>query len=299
MSEIIRTPEERFSNLPDFPYTPRYIEDLQGYEGMRMHYLDEGPQDAAHVFLCLHGEPTWSFLYRRMIPVFTGAGHRVVAPDFFGFGRSDKPVEDEVYQFDFHRASLLALIQRLNLKSIILVCQDWGGLLGLTLPMDMPDRILRLLLMNTALATGQVRLSEGFLAWRQYVRDNPDFDVAKLMKRTCLHLTDAETRAYGAPFPDARYKAGVRRFPDMVPDHPGAPGAALSRRALDWLRSEWSGESFMAVGMKDPVLGPPVMKALQSVIRGCPEPFEIKEAGHFVQEWGQAVAQKALEVFGH
>ena len=298
MIETLRTPEERFSNLPDFSYTPRYIEDLRGYEGMRMHYLDEGPQDAAHVFLCLHGEPTWSFLYRRMIPVFTGAGHRVVAPDYFGFGRSDKPVEDEVYQFDFHRASLLALIQQLDLRSVILVCQDWGGLLGLTLPMEMPDRISRLLLMNTALATGHARLSEGFLSWRQYVRDNPDFDVAKLMKRTCLHLTEAEARGYDAPFPDARYKAGVRRFPDMVPDHPDAPGAALSRRALDYLRTEWSGESFMAVGMKDPVLGPPVMKALQSVIKGCPEPYKIQEAGHFVQEWGDVVAKKALEAFG-
>jgi pimeloyl-ACP methyl ester carboxylesterase len=298
MTEILRTPEERFSSLPDFPYTPRYIEDLKGYEGMRMHYLDEGPQDAAHVFLCLHGEPTWSFLYRRMIPVFTGAGHRVVAPDCFGFGRSDKPVEDEVYQFDFHRASLLAFIQQLDLRSVILVCQDWGGLLGLTLPMEMSDRIMRLLVMNTALATGRARLSEGFLAWRQYVRDNPDFDVARLMKRTCPHLTEEEMRAYGAPFPDARYKAGVRRFPDMVPDHPDAPGAALSRRAAEWLRSEWSGESFMAVGMTDPVLGPPVMKALRSVIKGCPEPYEVKEAGHFVQEWGDVVAKKALEAFG-
>jgi len=298
MTEILRTPEERFSNLPDFPYTPRYIDDLKGYEGMRMHYLDEGPQDAAHVFLCLHGEPTWSFLYRRMIPVFTGAGHRVVAPDCFGFGRSDKPVEDAVYQFDFHRASLLALIKRLDLRSVILVCQDWGGLLGLTLPMEMPDRILRLLLMNTALATGQARLSEGFISWRQYARDNPDLDVASLMKRACPHLTDEEARAYGAPFPDVRYKAGVRRFPDMVPDHPDAPGAALSRRAVEWFRSEWSGQSFMAVGMQDPVLGPPVMKAMRTVIKGCPEPYEIKEAGHFVQEWGEAVAKKALEAFG-
>ena len=298
MIETLRTPEERFSSLPDFPFTPHYTENLKGYEGMRMHYLDEGPQDAAHVFLCLHGEPTWSFLYRRMIPVFTGAGHRVVAPDYFGFGRSDKPLEDEVYQFDFHRASLLALIQQLDLKNVAIVCQDWGGLLGLTLPMDMPDRISRLLLMNTALATGKARLSEGFLAWRQYVRDQPDFDVAKLMKRTCPHLTEAEARAYSAPFPDAQYKAGVRRFPDMVPDHPDAPGAALSRRALNWLGSEWSGESFMAVGMTDPVLGPPVMKALQSVIKGCPQPYEVKEAGHFVQEWGAVVAEKALEAFG-
>ena len=121
---------------------------------------------------------------------------------------------------------------------------------------------------------------------------------AKLMKQTCPHLTDEELNAYNAPFPDARYKAGVRRFPAMVPDSPDAPGAALSRQARDWLKSDWSGESFMAVGMKDPVLGPPVMKALQKVIRGCPEPFEVEAAGHFVQEWGDVVAKKALEAFG-
>ena len=118
------------------------------------------------------------------------------------------------------------------------------------------------------------------------------------MKQTCPHLTDEELNAYNAPFPDARYKAGVRRFPAMVPDSPDAPGAALSRQARDWLKSDWSGESFMAVGMKDPVLGPPVMKALQKVIRGCPEPFEVEAAGHFVQEWGDVVAKKALEAFG-
>ena len=297
MSEILRTPEERFDNLPDFPYSPRYIENLKGYEGMRMHYVDEGPRDASHVFLCLHGEPTWSFLYRKMIPVFTGAGHRVVAPDFFGFGRSDKPVEDQIYQFDFQRGSLLALIEQLDLDNLILVCQDWGGLLGLTLPMEMPRRFSHLLLMNTALATGEAKLSDGFLAWRQFVRDNPDFDIPKLMKRSCPHLTDEEISAYNAPFPDARYKTGVRRFPAMVPDHPDAPGAALSRKARDWLKSEWSGESFMAVGMQDPVLGPPVMKAMQKVIKGCPDPYEIEEAGHFVQEWGREVAKKALEAF--
>ena len=298
MSKILRTPEERFDNLPDFPYSPHYIENLKGYDGMRMHYLDEGPPDASHVFLCLHGEPTWSFLYRKMIPVFTGAGHRVVAPDNFGFGRSDKPVEDETYQFDFHRGSLIAFIEWIDLKNIILVCQDWGGLLGLTLPMEMPERFSRLLVMNTTLGTGEAKLSDGFLAWRQFVKDNPDFDVPGLMKRACPHLTDEECRAYDAPFPDVRYKAGVRRFPAMVPDRPDAPGAALSRKARDWLKSEWAGETFMAVGMQDPVLGPPVMTALRNIIRGCPDPYEVEDAGHFVQEAGEKVAKKALEAFG-
>jgi pimeloyl-ACP methyl ester carboxylesterase len=298
MSEVLRTPDERFNELPDFPYAPNYLDNLESYEGLRMHYVDEGPRDAANVFLCLHGEPTWSYLYRKMIPVFTAAGHRVVAPDYFGFGRSDKPVPDDVYQFDFHRDSLLAFIAQLDLSSLTIVCQDWGGLLGLTLPMELPDRISRLLIMNTALATGDVRLSEGFVAWRKYVQDTPDFDVGRLMKRSCPLLTDGEIAAYNAPFPDARYKAGVRRFPAMVPDNPQAPGAELSRRAREWLKTAWSGETFMAVGMQDSVLGPPVMKALRKLIQGCPEPFEIADAGHFVQEWGEVVARKALEAFG-
>ena len=298
MTEAIRTPDERFKDLPEFPFTPRYLDDLEGYEGLRMHYLDEGPPDAENLFLCLHGEPTWSYLYRKMIPVFTAAGHRVVAPDFFGFGRSDKPVKEEVYQFDFHRGSLVAFIERLDLKNITLLCQDWGGLLGLTLPMDMPDRFSRLLVMNTTLGTGDVQLSDGFVAWRKWVNNNPDMVVGTLMKRACPILSCEECRAYDAPFPDVRYKAGVRRFPNMVPDHPEAPGASLSRDAREWLSNKWAGATFMAIGMQDPVLGPPVMHALRRVIRGCPEPFEMTTAGHFVQEWGEETAKKALIAFG-
>ena len=298
MTQVLRTPDERFAHLPGYPFSSHYLEDLKGYNGMRLHYLDEGPRDANQVFLCLHGEPTWSYLYRKMIPVFTDAGHRAVAPDLFGFGRSDKPVEDEAYTFHFHRQALMALIQRLDLTHITLVCQDWGGLLGLTLPMDMPGRFTRFLVMNTALGTGDVPLSEGFLAWRDWTHKHPDMEIGRLMSRTCPHLTEGECAAYEAPFPDASYKAGVRRFPNLVPDRPVAPGAKLSRRARDWLREEWSGKSFMAIGMKDPVLGAPVMHNLRKIIRGCPEPFQVQEAGHFVQEWGEEVAKRALESFG-
>ena len=297
MTEVLRTPEERFRDLPDFPYSPTYVENLKGYEGLRMHYVDDGPRNAENVFLCLHGEPTWSYLYRKMIPLFTAAGHRAVAPDYFGFGRSDKPVKEDVYQFDFHRGSIVAFIKHLDLKNIILVCQDWGGLLGLTLPMDMPDRISRLLIMNTTLGTGDVQLSEGFLAWRKWVSKHPDFGPGRLLKLTCPHLSDQECAAYNSPFPDFRYKAGVRRFPEIVPDHPDAGGAALSRHARDWLKTEWSGATFMAIGMRDPVLGLPEMSALGQIIANCPQPFEIAEAGHFVQEWGGDVAKKALDAF--
>ena len=295
--KILRTPDERFKDLPGFAYAPNYIEDLPGYEGLRLHYVDEGPGDSEHLFLCLHGEPTWSYLYRRMIPVFTEAGHRVVAPDYFGFGRSDKPVDDAVYTFNFHREALMRFIERLDLRGITLVCQDWGALLGLTLPMDTPGRFERLLIMNGALATGDVRLNEGFLEWREWARGRPDMDVGKLMGLTCPHLTEGERAAYAAPFPDVHYKAGVRRFPEMVPDHPDTEGAAISRRARDWWRNDWSGLSFMAVGVQDRILGPDVMRQVRKLIKGCPPPFEVQEAGHFVQEWGESVAAKALEVF--
>lgn len=298
MTEALRTPEECFAHLPGFPFPPRYLSDLPGYEGLRLHYLDEGPEDAKEIFLCLHGQPTWSYLYRKMIPVFVAAGIRVVAPDLPGFGRSDKPVDDAVYTFSFHRNFLLAFIKKLALTNITLVCQDWGGLLGLTLPMEMPERFARLLVMNTGLGTGDVPLGEGFLAWRAYNNRMPDMDVAALMKRSTSTLSDAEAAAYAAPFPDARYKAGVRRFPNLVPDHPDADGAAVSRQARDWWSTQWDKPGFMAIGMKDPVLGPPVMAYLRRHIRGCPAPLEIAEGGHFVQEWGDEIARAALKSFG-
>jgi haloalkane dehalogenase len=297
MTESLRTPDERFHDIPGFPYDPLYIDGLRGFEGLRMHYVDEGPRNAGDLFLCLHGEPTWSYLYRKMIPVFTAAGHRVVAPDFFGFGRSDKPEDEAEYTFDFHRKALLAFVEHLNLKNVTLVCQDWGGILGLTLPMSMSDRFSHLLIMNTTLGTGDVQLTKGFLDWRAWVRRNPDLSAARLLKRTCPHLSEEESAAYDAPFPSTSYKAGLRRFPELVPDRPDAPGAELSRRARDWMRSRWTGQVFMAVGMKDPVLGPPVMEALRGDIRGCPEPYEVVEAGHFVPEWGEEIARRALSAF--
>ncbi|HZP93458.1 MAG TPA: haloalkane dehalogenase [Burkholderiales bacterium] len=296
MKDVLRTPENRFEDLPGFGFAPRYLEDLPGFAGLRLHYLDEGPREAA-VFLCLHGEPTWSYLYRHMIPVFVEAGFRVVVPDLFGFGRSDKPAQEAVYSFDFHRNTLLRLIERLDLGNIALVCQDWGGLLGLTLPLDLPHRVTRLLLMNTALGTGDAPLPEGFLAWRKWAAEHPDMEVGKLLGRACPQLTEAERAAYDAPFPDARYKAGARRFPQLVPDRPDAPGAEISRAARAFWSRQWDGSSFMAIGMKDPVLGAPVMHELRRHIRGCPAPMELPEAGHFVPEWGGTIAAAALAAF--
>ena len=289
---VLRTPDERFAGLPGFGYAPQYLQ--QGE--LRMHYVDAGPRDAAVTALCLHGEPTWSYLYRKMIPLFAGAGLRVVAPDFFGFGRSDKPDDDAWYTFDRHRDSVLALADALALRNVMLVCQDWGGLIGLTLPVGRPDLFTRLLVMNTGLGTGTV--TEGFKAWRAYCNANPDLAVGKLMRRACPHLTDAEAAAYDAPFPDMRHKAGVRAFPNLVPDREDAPGAAISREAGRFWKEDFAGQSFMAIGMQDPVLGPAAMRSLHKLIRGCPPPMEVQDGGHFVQEWGAPVAQAALKHFG-
>ena len=296
-TDALRTPDERFSGLPGWPYAPHYVDDLPGYEGLRVHYVDEGPQNAVRTYLCLHGQPSWSYLYRKMIPVFLDSGARVIAPDWLGFGRSEKPVADETYTFHFHRNMMLELVKRLDLQQVTLVCQDWGGLLGLTLPPDMPDRFERLIVMNTTLATG-TSPSDGFNAWKTYSASQPDMDVAALMKRGMPVLSDAEAAAYGAPFPDATYKAGVRRFPELVMVEPDMEGVETSQRAADWWARDWQGETFMAVGGADPVLGPPVMEKLRAQIRGCPEPMIIEEAGHFVQEWGAPVARAALEAFG-
>ncbi len=298
---VLRTPDECFTGLPGYDYQPHYIDDLPGFEGMRVHYLDEGPADASSIVLCLHGQPTWSYLYRKMIPVFVEAGQRVIAPDLLGFGRSDKPVDDAIYTFTRHREMLLAFVravidtQRKD-QLVTLVVQDWGGLLGLTLPMEFDGLFTHLLIMNTSLGTGDVPLGKGFEDWRAYCNSRPDMDIAALMKRAEPALSDAEAQAYAAPYPNLRYKAGVRQFPNLVPDHLNADGAEISRRARDWWREQWQGRSFMAIGMKDPVLGPPVMKNVRKLIRGCPEPLEVHDAGHFVQEHGELVAREALKV---
>ncbi len=289
--EALRTPDERFAGLPGFDFVPRYGQ----HGGLRVHHLDEGPRDAAVTVLCLHGNPSWTYLYRQMIPVFTAAGLRVVAPDLIGFGRSDKPVDEAAHSFDFHREMLLAFIEAHDLKNILLVCQDWGGIFGLTLPMALPERFTRLLVMNTTLATGSV--TEGFRQWRAYSNSQPDLAVGKLLARGKREMTAAEAAAYDAPFPDARYKAALRAFPNLVPDGENAPGATIGREAEAFWRERWAGDSFMAVGMQDPVLGPPAMHALRGVIRGCPPPMEVAQGGHFVQEWGGPIAETALRHF--
>jgi tRNA(adenine34) deaminase len=295
--DALRTPDERFAGLPGYPWAPHYVNDLPSLAGLRMHYLDEGPRAAPRTWLCLHGNPAWSYLYRRMIPVFLASGDRVVAPDLVGFGKSDKPKRDAAHTFEWHRQVLLEFVERLDLRGIVLVVQDWGGILGLTLPMEDPDRYSGLLVMNTVLGTGDAPLSPGFLAWREMNAKNPGFDVARLFARGNPHMSAEECAAYNAPFPDAGHRAALRAFPAMVPDHPDANGAAVSRQAREFLANEWEGRTLMAIGAQDPVLGVPVMEALRARIRNCPEPLVLPQAGHFVQEHGEEIAREAVGYF--
>lgn len=295
--DAVRTPEERFVALPGYPWPPHYLSDLPSLAGLRMHYLDEGPSEAGLTWLCLHGNPAWSYLYRKMIPVFLDAGHRVLAPDLIGFGKSDKPKKEGVHSFSWHRQILLEFVEKLDLKNVVLVVQDWGGLLGLTLPMADSHRYRGVLIMNTMLATGDEPLSPGFVAWREMCANKPEFEVGRLFARGNPQMSPAECAAYDAPFADRGHRAALRAFPRMVPDSQGADGAALSRQAREFWRHEWYGQSLMAVGVQDPVLGFPVMNRLRDSIRNCAEPMLLAHAGHFVQEHGEPIAHAALKHF--
>ncbi|MEM1276353.1 MAG: haloalkane dehalogenase [Pseudomonadota bacterium] len=288
--EALRTPEEAFAELPGYPWAPNYIDDLPGYERLRLHYIDTGPGRSGRTWVCLHGQPSWSYLYRRMIPIFEASGHRVVAPDLFGFGRSDKPVEDALYTFEFHRNALLRFLERIE-GPVTLVVQDWGGILGLTLPMENP-RIDQIVVMNTALAVG-AHPGDAFLAWRDFVAAKPDFSISGLMRRGTPHLTQAEAAAYDAPFPDSRFRAGARRFPALLPITPEMPGADIGQAAQTFFQTHWQGKSFVAIGEADPVLGPPVMDKLASLL-GVDDPMRLPEGGHFLQEWGEPIAKRAV-----
>jgi tRNA(adenine34) deaminase len=305
-SDALRTPDAAFDNLPDYPWQPHYVSNLPALEGLRLHYLDEGEAEVAidsfsqTTYLCLHGNPAWSYLYRKMIPTFLESGARVVAPDLIGFGKSDKPKKDAFHTFTWHRQVLIELIERLDLQNIVLVVQDWGGILGLTLPHEFhgkSNRIKGLLVMNTILATGELPLSQGFLDWREMCRKNPEFKIDKLFARGNPQMTAAECAAYMAPFPEKGFRAATRAFPPMVPETPQAEGAEVSRKARDFWINSWDNPTLMAVGAQDPVLGLAAMRDLQALINGCPQPMVLDNAGHFVQEHGEEIAKLAVHVF--
>ncbi len=284
--EALRTPEERFADLPDYPFEPNYAEIRDGEGGtLRVHYLDEGPADAAPVLL-VHGEPSWSYLYRHMVPILVNAGHRVVVPDLVGFGRSDKPTRQTDYSYARHVAWLSELVfEHLDLRDATFFGQDWGGLLGLRLVADEPDRFARVVIGNSGLPTGHGPASEAFLRWQRFSQTTPVFPVGDLVGRACTtELSAAVVAAYDAPFPDDTFKAGARIFPSFVPTNPDDPETAPNQAA--WRVLEAFQKPFLcAFSDSDPVTAGGDAPFLAKVpgARGRQHPT-IVGAGHFLQE---------------
>jgi haloalkane dehalogenase len=295
--EFLRTPDERFENLPGFPWAPHYlmVDDCEGGL-LRMHYLDEGPRDA-QVVLLMHGEPSWCYLYRKMIPILRAAGYRVIAPDLIGFGRSDKPSKRTDYTYQRHVDWVRALLLQLDLTGITLVCQDWGGLIGLRLVGEHPERFARVVAANTMLPTGDHHPGEAFLKWQAFSQATPVFGVSMIIASTCTsRLTPDIMAAYDAPFPDESYKEGARQFPMLVPVRPDDPASAPNRKAWETL-ARFEKPFLCAFSDKDPITraaGP----ILQKLIPGCQgQPHTtIENGGHFLQEdQGEALARVVVD----
>ncbi len=288
--KALRTPDERFANLPGFPYQPHYVE-VGG--GLRMHYIDEGQGD---VILCLHGEPSWCYLYRKMVPPLA-AGHRVVAVDLIGFGRSDKPVGRESYTYALHHDAIVSLVKQLDLKRITLVCQDWGGLLGLPIATEMPDRFARLVIMNTGLPVSGKPLSPAFMAWKAFATRSGDLNVGQVLQNaTVSDLPSEVVAAYDAPFPDPTYKGGALEFPNLVPISEDAEALPHMRKAAESLKS-WNKPALVMFSDKDPVTagGEKFFRALIPTAKDEPE-ITIHDAGHFLQEdKGEEIAGQIVE----
>jgi haloalkane dehalogenase len=279
--EALRTPDARFAHLPGWPFAPRYVETR---DGLRVHYVDEGPRDASPV-LMLHGEPSWSYLYRKMIPIIAGAGHRVLAPDLVGFGRSDKPVRRDDYTYQRHVEWMRTVLEQLDLREVTLVAQDWGGLIGLRLVAEHTDRFARVVVANTFLPTGEQPAGRAFLAWRQYSQETPEFHVGGIVKGGCVgDLPHDVIAAYDAPFPDDRHKAGARQFPTLVPISPDDPASAPNRKAWDALR-RWEKPFLTAFSDQDPITRGGDRFFQQAVPGARDQPHTtITGAGHFLQE---------------
>jgi haloalkane dehalogenase len=271
-----RTPDERFDGLPGWPYEPRYV----AQDGLRMHYVDEGDGEPV---LLLHGEPTWSYLYRKLIPPLAAVA-RVVAPDYFGFGRSDKPVDRDWYSFDAHYASIERLVEELELRRLTVVVQDWGGPIGLRLAVTRPERVERLVIMNTGVGAGRAP-SEEWLRFREFVRRvGTDLQPGQLVRITCVtELTDEVVAAYDAPFPTPESKTGPLMFPELVPtevDHPSTPKMLEVREAL----TRWEKPALVLFSDSDPIFSPQHGQRMAERIPGAEPAETIEGAGHFLQE---------------
>jgi haloalkane dehalogenase len=283
--EYVRTPDERFAALPDYAFPPHYA-DVPAGDGttLRMHYLDEGPHDARPL-LCLHGEPTWSYLYRKLVPHFSAAGYRTIAPDLIGFGRSDKPAHREAYTYARHVAWTGALLDALDLRGAVLVGQDWGGLIGLRLFAEQPQRFAGAVVANTFLPTGDERPNPAFAAWRDASQGMREFAAGRIVARTCTPSPPAEVvAAYDAPFPDQSYVAGARQFPLLVPTRPDDPASAANRAAWNVLRA-CEKPVLCAFSDGDPITRGAERFFLEHVpgARAVP-PVTIAGASHFLRE---------------
>lgn len=295
--DVVRTPDERFVGLSDFPFPPHYLEVGSGEGGvLRMHYLDEGPRDG-QVVLLLHGEPSWSYLYRWMIPVLVEAGLRAVAIDLVGFGRSDKPTRREDYTYAAHVDWTWSAIETIGLTDVTLVCQDWGGLIGLRLVGEHPERFARVVAANTMLPTGDHHPGEAFLAWQRFSQETPEFPVGRIVDGGCVSSLPPDViAAYDAPFPDDTYKAGVRQFPLLVPTNPDDPAAPANRAAWEVL-SRFDRPFLCAFSDSDPITAgaDAVLRKLIPGAKGQPE-LTIEGGGHFLQEdKGRELATAVVE----
>lgn len=278
--ELLRTPDERFENLVDFPYSPNYIE----IDGIRIHYIDEGPKEA-EVVLLMHGEPSWSFLYRHMIPILVKAGFRIVAPDLVGFGRSDKPTKQEDHTYLKHVDWITKWLKVVDLNRITLFCQDWGSLIGLRVAIENQERFSRIVLSNGGLPTGEETLSEAFMNWRNFSRNTPTFDIKFIIQGgTKTELDNEVLKGYDAPFPDDTFKPGARILPSLVPISPDDPEHDANRKALEQF-NKWEKPFLTAFADSDPVTrgGDSLWQSLIPGAKGQNH-TTIKDAAHFVQE---------------
>ena len=295
--KVLRTPDERFRDLPGYPFAPNYCDVPDGEGGsLRVHYLDEGPRGAAAVLL-MHGEPSWSYLYRKMVPIIVAEGFRAVAPDLVGFGRSDKPADRGDYTYQRHVDWMQAWIDRMNLMNITLVCQDWGGLIGLRLLADHPGRFSRVVAADTGLPTGDRKMPDAFLAWRTFSRETPEFPVSAIVKAGCVKPLSPEIMAaYDAPFPDESYKEGARIFPSLVPASPDDPAAPANRAAWEVLKA-FDRPFLTAFGDSDPITRGAEL-VFQELIPGARGQSHrvITGGGHFIQEdCGEELARVVVE----
>ena len=295
--EVLRTPEDRFDALPDYPFAPHYltVTDADGTD-LRIHYVDEGPRDAAPILL-LHGEPSWSYLYRKFVPDLVARGHRVIAPDLIGFGKSDKPAARSDYTYERHVAWMSAWLTALNLTEITLFCQDWGGLIGLRLVAAFPERFARLVVANTGLPTGSGS-SEGFNAWLAYSQNVPQFPVGFIVNGgTGRDLSPEEIAAYDAPFPDETYKEGAREFPKLVPITPEHPSVAENQAAWKVLE-QFDKPVLTAFSDQDAVTkgGEKVFIDRIPGAKGQPHTI-ISGGGHFLQEDAPVQISALIDTF--